>query len=206
MKPKHLFYIVSVAIVVSLFSCSKEKPSIVYFPDMYYPVAYDPLQEATLAYSDSDYKNQVPLFSENNGRTALNVVPHTIYRNKEGIIPTDWEINEDKSTYNDNYNKALEVKTSPLDPAHREADLKRGKDLYEKTCAACHGDMGDGKGSIVETGAFSGVPNYKDRAITVGSVYYVIKNGRNLMGSYSGQLNMGDRWRVSEYVMEEFKK
>ncbi len=206
MKLNFLPFIIGCMTLGVIFSCSKDEPSMVYFPDMYYPVAYDPLQEATLAYSDSDYKNSVPLFSKNNGRTALDVVPHTIYRNKEGIIPTDWELNEDKSTYNSNYDKSLLVLTSPLDPANRAADLERGKDLYEKTCTACHGNLGDGKGSIVETGAYSGVPNYKDRAITVGSVYYVIKNGRNLMGSYAGQLNMGDRWRVAEYVVNEFKK
>ncbi len=206
MKLKTLYIFIIAGVLLSLSSCGKKKPSMVYFPDMYYPVAYDPLQEATLAYSDSDYKNEVPLFSENEGRTALDVVPHTIYRNKENIIPTDWETNEDKSTYNQNYDLSLQVLESPLDPANRAKDLERGKDLYEKTCAACHGTMGDGQGSIVKTGAFSGVPNYKDRAITVGSVYYVIKNGRNLMGSYSGQLNMGDRWRVAEYVMNEFKK
>lgn len=26
------------------------------------------------------------------------------------------------------------------------------------------------------------------------------------MGSYAGQLNAGDRWRVAMYVMNEFKK
>jgi hypothetical protein len=50
------------------------------------------------------------------------------------------------------------------------------------------------------------VPNYADREITVGSVHYVITNGRNAMGSYAGQLNAGDRWRVAMYVMNAFKK
>ena len=77
--------------------------------------------------------------------------------------------------------------------------------MYELTCASCHGVAGDGQGSIVQSGAYSGVPAYKDRQITVGSVHYVITNGRNLMGSFAGQLTPADRWRVAMYVMSAFK-
>jgi mono/diheme cytochrome c family protein len=57
----------------------------------------------------------------------------------------------------------------------------------------------------VQSGAYSGVPAYKDRDITVGSIHYVITNGRNLMGSYAGQLTPADRWRVAMYIMSAFK-
>ncbi len=206
MKHNFLHIIIGVLALATIFSCKKERPSMVYFPDMYYPVAYDPLQEATLAYSDSDYKNTVPQFASHYGRTALNVDERTVYRNEDGLVETDWENLPDESYYNQNYDQAVQVTASPLNPANRAEDLKRGKQLFEKTCVVCHGDLGNGKGPIVESGAYTGVPDYKDRAITVGSVYYVIKNGRNMMGSYSGQLEMGDRWRVAEYVINEFKK
>ena len=49
--------------------------------------------------------------------------------------------------------------------------------MYEQTCSACHGLNGDGQGPIVQSGAYSGVPAYKDRAITVGTIHYVITNG-----------------------------
>ena len=84
-------------------------------------------------------------------------------------------------------------------------DIERGKKMYEHTCSACHGLNGDGQGPIVQSGAYSGVPAYKDRAITVGTIHYVITNGRNLMGSYAGQLTPADRWRVSMYIMSAFK-
>ena len=93
-----------------------------------------------------------------------------------------------------------------MNPANAAKDLERGKILFDHTCAACHGTGGDGQGPIVQSGAFSGVPNYADREITVGSVHYVLTNGRNAMGSYAGQLNAGDRWRVAMYVMSAFKK
>ena len=77
--------------------------------------------------------------------------------------------------------------------------------MYDKTCSACHVTGGDGQGPIVASGAYSGVPKYADREITVGSVHYVLTNGRNAMGSYAGQLTPGDRWRVAMYVMSAFK-
>ena len=43
-----------------LSSCSDENPPLVYFPDMYFPVAYDPLQKAEDAYSTRD--NEIPAF------------------------------------------------------------------------------------------------------------------------------------------------
>jgi predicted membrane channel-forming protein YqfA (hemolysin III family) len=45
----------------------------------------------------------------------------------------------------------------------------------------------------------------KIETITVGTIHYVITNGRNLMGSYAGQLTPADRWRVSMYIMSAFK-
>ena len=62
------------------------------------------------------------------------------------------------------------------------------------------------KGVIVQSGClFLGVPNFRDRELTVGSVHYVLTYGRNAMGSYAGQLKPGDRWRVAMYIMKEFK-
>jgi hypothetical protein len=44
---------------------------------------------------------------------------------------------------------------------------------------------GDGQGKLVQNGKFLGVPNYKDRAITEGSIYHVIYYGRNMMGPHA---------------------
>lgn len=177
-------------------SCTKQKPAHVYMPDMYYPVAYDPYQEAALAYSDA--KNTVPLFANNANRTALAPVEGTIAQNKDSILPMDWKKEYDEAEYT----ASKTILTSPLKPENRVKDLERGKKMYTYTCKACHGELGDGQGDIVKSNAYSGVPNYKDRQISVGSVYYVIMHGRNAMGSYAGQLQMADRWRVAEYVME----
>ena len=128
----------------------------------------------------------------------------TVAQNVDGVV----EENSAKALTPDEYNggyEASKTTANPLNPANKDKDLARGKFLYEKTCAACHGTSGDGQGPIVVSGAYSGVPKYADRQITVGSVHYVIAHGRNAMGSYAGQLKAGDRWRVAMYVMEAFK-
>ncbi|MCQ4141474.1 cytochrome c [Chryseobacterium sp. EO14] len=189
---------------VLLNSCGpKENTPLVYFPDMYFPVAYDPLMKAQDAYSD--HENEIPAFVKNNGATGLSPVEGSVALNKDGIF-AEGLLPKTPDEYNAGYDASKTVTASPLNPANAAKDLERGKSLFEKTCSACHGVGGDGQGPIVQSGAFSGVPNYADRDITVGSVHYVITNGRNAMGSYAGQLNAGDRWRVAMYVMNAFKK
>ena len=197
MKKLTKYIIITIAGSLLITSCGKKNPSLVYFPDMYYPVAYDPYQEAVIAYGEQG--TTVPLFQKQEGATALAPVPGTISLNSDGVLPMDLPNTPE------GYDASKLITKSPLNPANKEKDLARGKDLYTKTCAACHGAAGDGQGNIVVSGAYSGVPNYKDRVITVGSIYYVIEHGRNAMGSYAGQLLPGDRWRVAEYVMNEFK-
>lgn len=188
---------------ISLSSCSKENPPLVYFPDMYFPVAYDPLMKAEVAYSDDD--NEIPAFVRQDGATGLSPVNGTVAQNREGVADEAANSALTPDQYNAGYEASKGITASPLNSADQAKDLERGKDLYNKTCAACHGSAGDGQGSIVASGAYSGVPKYADREITVGSVHYVLTNGRNAMGSYAGQLKPGDRWRVAMYVMNAFK-
>lgn len=188
---------------IVLNSCGpKDNAPLVYFPDMYFPVAYDPLMKAEDAYSK--HENEIPAFVKQNGATGLTPVEGTVAQNKDGVFE-EGLLPKNMDEYNVGYDASKTVVASPLTPANAAKDLERGKALYEKTCAACHGTAGDGQGPIVVSGAYSGVPKYADREITVGSVHYVITNGRNAMGSYAGQLTPGDRWRVAMYVMNAFK-
>ncbi|KQR95346.1 quinol:cytochrome C oxidoreductase [Chryseobacterium sp. Leaf180] len=189
---------------LALNSCGpKENTPLVYFPDMYYPVAYDPLMKAEIAYSD--HENEIPAFVKNNGATGLSPVEGSVAQNKDGVFE-EGKLPKNPDEYNAGYDASKKMMMSPLNPANAAKDIERGKILFDHTCSACHGTGGDGQGPIVQSGAYSGVPNYADRDITVGSIHYVITNGRNAMGSYAGQLNAGDRWRVAMYVMSAFKK
>ena len=189
---------------VLLNSCGpKDNAPLLYFPDMYFPVAYDPLMKAQDAYSD--HENEIPAFVKNNGATGLSPVEGSVAQNKDGIF-SEGKLPKNPDEYNAGYDASKALSSSPLTPANAAKDIERGKMLFDRTCSACHGTGGDGQGPIVQSGAYSGVPNYADRELTVGSVHYVITNGRNAMGSYAGQLTPGDRWRVAMYVMNAFKK
>ena len=60
--------------------------------------------------------------------------------------------------------------------------MKKEKHCTEFTVLVCHGKKGDGQGDLVKREKFLGIPNYKDRDITEGSIYHVIMYGRNLNG------------------------
>lgn len=206
MKKSIIKFIAVLGVTAMVFnSCGpKENAPLVYFPDMYFPVAYDPLSKAEDAYSK--HENEIPAFVKNDGATGLGPVDGTVSQNKDGLIENNYSAALTPDQYNGGYDESKTITTSPLDANNFAKDVERGKGLYEKTCSACHGNGGDGQGSIVLSGAYSGVPNYADREITVASVHYVMTYGRNAMGSYAGMLNAGDRWRVAMYVMNTFKK
>ena len=79
---------------------------------------------------------------------------------------------------------------------------KEAQELFDIYCAICHGNTGDGKGKLVTNEKFLGVPSYKDRVITEGSIFHVITYGLNSMGSHANQLNQDERWLVTAYVQK----
>ncbi len=96
------------------------------------------------------------------------------------------------------YQSAKDSLRSPI--AINENNLSKGKQNFDIYCAICHGTTGDGQGVLVKNEKFLGVPNYKDRAITEGSIYHVIMYGRNMMGSHASQLKENERWQIVQYV------
>jgi len=142
--------------------------------DMYAPVPYD-------TYTSN------PVFE--NGITAQLPVEGTIAR---GSVVYDYPNSEE------GYQMAKDSLHAPI--AVSEERLKKGEASYKLYCAICHGDTGDGMGTLVKNEKFLGVPNYKDREITEGSIYHVIMYGRNMMGSHSSQITEKERWEVVQYV------
>ena len=177
---KNIFnFAVTGLIIVLMASCSNEKPSeraVQYMGDidMYDPVPYD-------TYTSN------PIFED--GITAQLPVEGTIAR---GTVVYDYPDSEE------GYQKAKDSLHAPI-PVSEER-LEMGKANYTIYCAICHGDTGDGMGALVKNEKFLGVPNYKDREITEGSIYHVIMYGRNMMGSHASQLTDQERWQVVQYV------
>lgn len=195
-----LFKIINLLLIIILInSCNKDTPSIVFFPDMYYAVAYDPYQEAVQPYISND--NTVPLFKKMNGKTVLLPVKGAVSRNIEGILPIEFENNLE------GYEKSKKIIFSPF---YKDKNIKKriekGQYLYEQNCIICHGPNGNGDGLIVQNGSYAGVPKYSDRELSIGSIHYVITYGKNIMGSYANNMTPADRWYLAEYIMNILKK
>ncbi|XOD69002.1 MAG: c-type cytochrome [Flavobacteriales bacterium AspAUS03] len=194
---KRLRYIDQLSILILgclVISCLKDKsePKIVYMPDMYYSEAYEPYADPVQPYTEQS--NQVPFFK--NGGTSLHPVAGTVPREENGLLPYTLP------NSNEGYDVSKKIIVSPLGQRQATANLERGKAMYMINCAVCHGENGDGQGILMKNEKILGVPNYKDRDITIGSIYHVIMYGRNNMGDYASQLRPADRWKVAEYVMQ----
>ncbi|WP_341655819.1 cytochrome c [Blattabacterium cuenoti] len=197
-KYLYKFIIIFLNMILFLFleSCwfDKTQPNVVYMPDMYYSEAYEPYSDP-YSYNKKDKNIKVPLFSKER-TSSLYPVEGTVSRNDLFYNLIDIK--------NKGLNYSKNIIHNPLYSIHyekKEITIKKGKKLYQINCSICHGKNGDGQGELVKNEKIFGIPNYKDRDLTIGSVYYVITYGKNNMNSYASQLNEIDRWRVSEYVM-----
>ena len=158
-------------------SCfDKAKPNYQFFPNMYEAVSYETYSEHNV------FKGGVEAQVPAKGSIKRGFVPYEIPNTPEG------------------YALAKATLKSPLDSTAINQD--KAKELYTVYCAICHGDKGDGKGNLVVKEKFLGVPSYKDREITDGSIFHVVTYGLNSMGSHANQLSQEERWVVADYVLK----
>lgn len=158
-------------------SCfDKAKPNYQFFPNMYEAVSYETYSEHEV------FKGGVEAQVPAEGSIKRGFVPYEIPNTPEG------------------YALAKASLKSPLSAEDLNAD--KAKELYTVYCAICHGDKGDGKGNLVVKEKFLGVPSYKDREITDGSIFHVVTYGLNSMGSHANQLSQEERWVVADYVLK----
>lgn len=176
---KNIFKIAVLCIIFgSVISCQNDsKPNYQYMPNMYESVGYE-------AYGK--YK----VFPD--GYEALEPAKGSVMR---GWLPYDYENTiEGKASAKANLKNPL---------AYNENNLVEGQELYNIYCGICHGDKGDGQGTLAKREKILGVPAYNDagRAVNQGSVYHVMYYGINSMGSYASQMTEEELWKVDHYVM-----
>ena len=163
-------------------SCfDKSAPNYQLFPNMYEPVSYETYGESNAFNSPTGEKGRVSQIPPA-GTIKQGFVPYEIPNTPEG------------------YALAKATLKSPLDSNAINQD--KAKELFTVYCAICHGDKGDGKGNLVVKEKFLGVPSYKDREITDGSIFHVVTYGLNSMGSHANQLSQEERWQVADYVLK----
>ncbi|MFI8378474.1 c-type cytochrome [Leeuwenhoekiella sp. NPDC079379] len=169
----------SLMLVVILASCqNKDYRNYQYMPNMYQEVSYE-------AYGNYE------VFP--NGMEAMIPAEGSVSR---GWMPYEYE----NST--EGYEAAKGTLANPV--PYTEDNLNEGKELYTIYCAICHGDKGDGQGTLAKREKILGIPAYNDqgRAITEGSIYHVTYYGINTMGSYASQTTERELWLINHYVID----
>lgn len=171
--------IIGLILVMGFFASCQDKDhrNYQYMPNMYVEVSY----EANGSYD---------VFP--NTMEVMDPAPGSV---KRGELPYEYE--DDQDGY-------LAAKASLKNPLlYTEDNHNDGKELYTIYCAICHGDKGNGKGTMATREKILGIPAYNDqgRAITEGSVYHVMYYGINNMGSYATQTTNHELWQIDMYVM-----
>ncbi len=83
-----------------------------------------------------------------------------------------------------------------------KASIQRGKEIYEKKCALCHGVKGDGKGPA-SAGLNPKPVNFRGshgEKMTDGEHFWKITTGRGGMPSFAKDLTEEERWHVINYI------
>jgi mono/diheme cytochrome c family protein len=138
-----------------------------------------------------------------NGRTSQLAVPGTIPRSTpiqtaSGLVFPYEEapVNTGQITGTTNF---VDINPLPVTAAL----LKRGQQRFTINCSPCHGQLADGNGITRKLGAMAVVANLHDARIVKmpdGELFYVITNGRNLMGAYGANVTVEDRWAIVAYL------
>jgi Cytochrome C oxidase, cbb3-type, subunit III len=80
--------------------------------------------------------------------------------------------------------------------------LERGQDRFRIFCTPCHGELGDGRGIIVQRG-FNPPPSFHGDEVRnkpVGHYFDVMTRGFGTMYSYAARIPARDRWAIAAYI------
>jgi len=184
-------FVLAVAVVVGILGFRGShfrKPPLYIFPDMEFQLKLRPQKENGFF---------------TNGLTSQLHIPGTISRSTPlqtangPVYPfEDSPVNTGHITGTTNF---IENNPMPI----TEAFLKRGQQRFTINCTPCHGATGEGKGITQKIGAMAVVANLHDKRIVElpdGEIFFVISNGRNLMGSYGANVTVEDRWAIVAYL------
>jgi len=83
-----------------------------------------------------------------------------------------------------------------------EASFAKGKVVWAKECASCHGDKGKGDGTAVKDleKKPGDITAAKTQDQSDGALFWKITEGRKPMASYAQTLSEEDRWHVINYL------
>jgi cytochrome c len=151
-------------------------------------------------------------------------VAGTVPFGRNGFVPTEesWSesfakkrddlLKADSPMYTGKDEKGAWIVSSPI--KFTKADLLRGQERYNISCASCHNYNGDGLGSVGSQWSYP-LPNFHDEKYRDGSLdtgkdgylFSIARNGvwspdgaQNKMPGYAHALSYDDTWRVIAYI------
>lgn len=167
-----------IALMYSSCSSDKKHPGYEFMPDMY-------RNTAVKTYRVSNFFND--------SVSALTPVAGTMPRGINTYFPYP--------NTNEGYEAAGNTLVNPVPLT--DAVVTEGKELFRIKCQHCHGEKGDGKGTIKVKGDPFPVPSYFDEtrlALKEGHMFFSITYGKNLMGPHASLLDQQERWKVIHYI------
>jgi len=209
----------AVGVVATLVSCGKSDPNspgFEYMPDMYRSPAIEPYVDygeirgrerkelKSVLSAMVPPQNTIPYVKGDSAKVRLMMPflkPSAIMRETHGLYDLDVTFE------GDNYLAAINIDKNPVEFNEKNKDniLEKGKTLYASMCQHCHGEVGDGNGPMVTSGAYKagGNMNYKEEAkmkLSDGQMFYSISYGKNNMGAHASLLSKEEIWVLVHYV------
>jgi len=184
-------FVLAVAVVVGILGFRGthfRKPPLYIFPDMEFQLKLRPQKES--GFFTNGITSQLPIPGTIARSTPLQSANGPVYPYE------DAPINTGHVTGTTNF-----IENNPM-PITAEL-LKRGQQRFTINCTPCHGATGEGKGITQKIGAMAVVANLQDKRIVElpdGELFFVITNGRNLMGAYGANVTVEDRWAIIAYL------
>ena len=166
--------------LVVLFGCDRSRmdKGYEYFPDMAHGQSYE-------TWSSND--------AMEDGKTMREPVEGTVPRHME---PHPYA--------NDFEGRALAAQNLVNPLVITPVLLEEGKALYGVYCMHCHGEQGDGKGSLYTSGKYVIPPasliTPQVKAQPSGEIYHVISAGWGVMGAHAPLIRPEDRWKIVAFI------
>ncbi|HRQ79249.1 MAG TPA: cytochrome c [Gemmatimonadaceae bacterium] len=114
-----------------------------------------------------------------------------------GVTVAEWEV-----SYTPSF-QALDSLSSVPNPVAADArSIANGHRLYQVNCAVCHGEAGDGRGTLAAVTGIAFVPAINGAATQArsdGYLWGMMRNGRGLMANFN-RIPERERWDVVNYV------
>ena len=212
MKFKAIASLAVTAVVLSACSSTPDSSGLEYMPDMYRSSAIEPyvdygqIKERVNPELAGKLSAMVPAFgtipyygtdsNEVMMRMPFQYLPNVAFKQTHDLRGFDFSTE-------DTYLAAAAYTVNPytLTEANAEAIFAEGKKLFNANCAQCHGEKGDGKGTMSTNGIFSGVPDYADKKeLSNGQIFYSIYYGKGAMGSHASIINKKEIWILVHYI------